>query len=940
MPSLKHSSGLRRREALKLLAGSMALAASGCGKPAEEIVPYVKMPERLTPGIPLQFATTLALGGYGRGVIVTSHEGRPTKIEGNPRHPSSLGSTDLFAEAEIFNLYSPDRSQAVRREGEIGTWDAYLAAWQKRLAIHRADQGAGLRLLTGRVTSPTLLRQIKALQTSFPHMVWHAYEPVDARRFAATQAVFRHPLDMLPRLQDADVVLSLDARFLDAGPQQIALARAFTDRRRVRRDTKDMLRLYAAEPVAMLTGANADHAVMARPSDMERIACEIGRRLGAAVPETSLSGALSPFADAAFSDLQAHPGRALLLTGPTLSPDIQALAIWINAKLNAPVTYLDPVAESDAQPGLKDLAESLDAGEVKTLIVIDCNPAYDAPADLDFKTAIQKAEFRAHLSQIADETSALCEWHLPLSHALESWSDLRAPDGTASIVQPLIEPLYDTRTVHDVLAMLGGSSSAKSYDLVRDTWRARTDKEGFEAWWRKALEDGVIPDTASKLVDPGEPSLPQVKAPKPRQGITLILAPDPSLFDGRFAHNAWLQECPKPLTKQVWGNALGMNKADAKKLGIEDGDKVRIARGGRHIVASVLVRDGHAEGVVSLTLGYGRSEAGEIGTDVGVNAYVLRETATPWVLDQIEIEKLPKSEDFAIATAVTRLDARTRELFPVLTLAALASADLTRNQEHEPTLLPKSVESEPAWAMVIDNSACIGCNACVVSCQAENNIPVVGPEEIKWGRIMHWIRIDAYEGEKEPGGTRVLGFQPVPCMQCEKAPCEPVCPVAASIHDSEGLNVQVYNRCVGTRFCEANCPYKVRRFNFFGYAIGQEYKNLGADALQAQKNPNVSVRARGVMEKCTYCVQRISLARRQAEKDNRAIRDGEVTPACAAACPARAIRFGDLAQESEVRRLRSEPQHYALLGRLGTLPRTTYLARVRNPNPVLEKGEG
>ena len=760
------------------------------------------------------------------------------------------------------------------------------------------------------------------------------------RNRRSMQSVFKRRLDALARLQDADVVLSLDSRFLDAGPKQIAMARAFADRRRVRRDTKDMLRLYAVEPLPTLTGANADHVFPASPPDMERVACEIAKRLGAAVPDPALRGPLSSFADAVFNDLNSHQGRGLVLGGPTLSPEMQALVIWINAKLNAPVTYLDPVAGSDGQPGLQELVQSLNEGQVKTLITVECNPAYDAPAGLDFTSALQKAEFRAHLSQILDETSALCDWHLPASHALESWSDLRALDGTASIVQPLIEPLYDTRTAHDLIAILSGQAGVKPYGLVQDTWRSHASKDAFEGWWKKVLEDGVIPDTAAPPVNPGEPTLPEIKAIQQPEGVTLILTPDPSLWDGRFAQNAWLQECPKPFTKQVWGNALGMNKTDAARLGLKNGDKVRLARAGRQLEVPVLLREGHAEGVVSLTLGYGRTAAGDIGTGVGVNAFALREANTPWVLDGIKIEPLPKSEDFAITTAVTRLDAATKDLFPVLTLGDFTSANLKRNQESQPSLLPPSSKPEPAWAMVIDNTACIGCNACVMACQAENNIPVVGPDEIEWGRIMHWIRIDPYEQDNGPGETRVVGFEPVPCMHCEKAPCEPVCPVAASIHDSEGLNLQVYNRCVGTRFCEANCPYKVRRFNFFGYASGQEYKNLGATPLKAQKNPDVTVRARGVMEKCTYCIQRIARAEHDAATENRDLRVGEVVTACEAACPTRAIRFGDLDRDTEVRRLRSEPQHYALLGHLGTRPRTTYLARVLNPNPALQKGEG
>ncbi len=688
MPPVK-GSGLRRRDALKLLAANMALAAAGCGKPHEEIVPYVEMPERLTPGIPLQFATTLALGGYGRGAIVTSHEGRPAKIEGNPRHPGSLGATDVFAEAEIFNLYSPDRAQAVRQGREIGSWEGFKAAWQKRQTIHQADQGAGLRLLTGRITSPALLRQIKALQSMYPRMVWHAYEPLESGSAAlATKVAFKRPLDILPRLNDAAVVLSLDARFLDAGPGQIAMGRAFSDRRRARRDTKEMLRLYAVEPVPTLTGANADHVLALAPVDIERLARGMADALGANIPDANLSGDLAHFSQAVLADLRSQPGRGLVVAGPTLSPDIQALVCWINAKLNAPVTYLDPVAGSDGQPGLEELAQSLNEGQVKTLIAMDCNPAYDAPADLDIKGALQKAEFRAQLSQIADETSALCEWRLPASHGLESWSDLRSTNGTASIVQPLIEPLYDTKNAHELIAILSGQPGAKPYDLVRDTWRPDAGKDDFEDWWKRALQDGVIKGTASPPVNPGEPALPELKPLRRPEGATLVLSPDPCLWDGRFAHNAWLQECPKPFTKQVWGNALGISKAGAAKAGLQNGDKVRLTRGKRQLEVSVLLQEGHADGVASLALGYGRTSAGIIGSDAGVNAFLLRETGAPWVLDGIKIERLPASEDLAIATAVTRLDAATKDLFPVLTLAGLATANLKRNQKSEPSLLP------------------------------------------------------------------------------------------------------------------------------------------------------------------------------------------------------------------------------------------------------------
>jgi Fe-S-cluster-containing dehydrogenase component len=934
--------GLRRRDALKLLAANMALAAAGCGKPQEEIVPYVEMPERLVPGIPLKFATTLALAGYGRGVLVTSHEGRPTKIEGNPRHPGSLGSTDVFAEADIFNLYDPARSQTVHHGHGISTWESFINAWVRIGDTHRQNKGAGLRLLTGRVTSPTLLRQIKALQALYSNLVWHAYDPVGTGYAAATQAAFKRPLDSFPRLSDADAVLSLDSRFLDAGPQQIPLARQFANKRRVRRGTNRMLRLYAAEAVPSLTGANADHVLVLTPREIEALACTLALKLGAGVPNPNLTGEAAQFVEAVLSDLKARQGGGLVLGGPGLSPDTQALVHWINARLNAPVTYIEPVAGSDSQPGLAELAQSLKEGQVQALIVLEGNPVYDAPADLDFASALQKAKTAIHFGLAANETSALCQWQLPASHALESWSDLRAIDGTASLVQPLIEPLYDTKTAHDLIAILSGSVNPSSYDIVRETWKLQGNADNFEQQWRKSLQDGVIENTASKPVTPGEPNLPDIKLEQPRPGITLLLSPDPSLWDGSYAQNAWLQECPKPLTKQVWGNALGMSAATAKKAGVANGDRVLVAHGGRRAEVPVSLQEGHAPDVLSLTLGHGRWVAGAIGTGIGSNAYALRDSAAPWLIEGCSIERISGTERAALATAVTHLDAATEDLYPLLTLASFGSANLKRNQQRHPSLLPDSRLTEPSWAMVIDNSACIGCNACVVACQSENSVPVVGPEEIEEGRVMHWLRIDAYEGKRTPAGQRgITGFQPVPCMHCEKAPCEPVCPVEASVHDSEGLNLQVYNRCVGTRFCQANCPYKVRRFNFFGYANGQEYKDLGAEVLWAQKNPDVTVRARGVMEKCTYCIQRISRARQNADRENREIQEGEVRTACQTACPTQAISFGDLKRNnSEVSNLRTEPQHYALLGNLNTRPRTTYLARVQNPNPELEKGEG
>jgi molybdopterin-containing oxidoreductase family iron-sulfur binding subunit len=921
-----------RRRALKLLASAMAASLAACAKPVEQIVPYVEMPERLVPGEPLRFATTLALAGYGRGVLVTSIDGRPIKIEGNPRHPASLGATDVFAESAVLSLYDPDRSKAVRGPDGITSWDAFAAALLPHMQAAAANEGAGLRILSGRVTSPTLRRQIGDLLKSYPRAKWVSREPFgDEEARAGTMLALGRALSARPRLADARIVVALGADILGAGPEQIRFARDFAARRQASLAPQDFLRLYAVEPALSLTGANADHRLALAPHAVEAFTLALVRAFGGAVTAGELTKPARDFAAAVAADLKSNAGRAVVIPGPHLSAPVQAACHWLNAQLDGPVDYLEP--PDPAGPSLGDLAGELDAGAVETLIILDANPAYAAPGELKFADAIGRARFSVHLGCHEDETAEACQWHLPQSHELESWSDLCATDGTASIVQPLIRPLYDTRTTLEVVAHLGGSPSLSSYDIVRATWRT-THPSDFDAWWRQTLHDGVIAGSASARVTPAAARLPAI----PQAGRTtpvLVLTPDPCVFDGRFANNAWLQECPKPLTKQVWGNALHVAAADATRFALADGDIVRIGNGAQSVEAPVVVDPGQAEGCISATAGYGR-RTGSMGRGVGFDVHALRRRDGGWLVDNITLEKTTRREPVLTTQHHFRLEGDEKDLLRSISAAALAGReDFAWPQDTAlPSLLPKPAADTSAWAMVIDNSLCIGCNACVVACQAENNVPVVGPHEVAAGRDMHWLRVDAY---RDAGSQRPMGFEPVPCMHCEEAPCEPVCPVAASVHDSEGLNVQVYNRCVGTRFCQSNCPYKVRRFNFFGYADGQEYGDLGAEVLKAQKNPEVTVRARGVMEKCTYCVQRISAARRSAEKEDRAIHEGEVVTACQAACPTRAISFGDLGDPaSRVNALRREHHHYALLGHLGTRPRTTYLARIRNPNPAIE----
>jgi molybdopterin-containing oxidoreductase family iron-sulfur binding subunit len=928
---------LARRTALKLLASGAAVALASCGRPPEEIVPYVEMPERLTPGVPLRFATTLPLSGYGRGVIVTSHEGRPTKVDGNPRHPASLGATDIFAEAAVLSLYDPDRLKSVRKGDELTSWSAFEAALLARMEQARARHGAGLRILSNRITSQTLLAQIDALLKTLPEARWYRYEPIDddAARFGAAQA-FGRPATVVPRFADARVVLALDADPLGVGPEQIRYARDVASARRTH-DPQQFLRLYAAEPVTTLTGAAADHRVAVTPALVRNIALAIAHALGATVPDAALPDDASRFAQAVADDLKAHNGQALVLAGRRQPAEVHALCHWINGQLRAPVDLIAPVDPATQGHGeaLRTLADEIHGGQVQSLLILGANPAYDAPGALGLADAIGSVSFSARLGLYDDETAIRCTWRLPQSHPLESWSDLRAYDGTASIVQPLIRPLYDSRTAHDVLALLGTGAGGSAHDLVRQTWQAHAPGD-FATWWRQTLQNGVVGSSAAKPMAAPAVAVPQITPATVSSALTLVLGPDPSLGDGTDANNAWLQECPKPFDTQVWGNALCVAAPDARSLALREGDVVRLRHGDRSIEAPVRIGAGQAPGVIAATLGYGRSRAGVIGNGIGFDVHPLRDPAAPWVLDGIEMARTGKRQDLLSTQHAFRLDGEDRELQPRLTLAQLAQGATagTRPDAAPPSLYPPRPPETYAWAMAIDTTACIGCNACVVACQSENNVPVVGPEEIAVGRDMHWLRVDSYVVDGRPG------FSPVPCMHCEHAPCEPVCPVAASIHDSDGLNVQVYNRCVGTRFCESNCPYKVRRFNFFGYADGQEYANLGADTVKAAFNPDVTVRARGVMEKCTYCVQRISRARRAAEKEDRAIRDGEMVTACQAACPTQAISFGNLRDSTAaVHGQRNAPHAYALLGELGTRPRTTYLARLRNPNPAFGEAQ-
>jgi MoCo/4Fe-4S cofactor protein with predicted Tat translocation signal len=967
--------GVSRREFLKLMGASLALAGlNACGRAAsidEKIVPYVNQPEGMIIGKPLFFATAFPLGGVGTGVLVESHEGRPTKIEGNPNHPASLGATDAFAQASILTLYDPDRSQVVSNAGRISTWNAFRTAMNDHLEAERRNGGAGLRILTETVTSPTLANQLRQLLAKFPRAKWHQYEPVNRDNAqAGARLAFGGNVNTIYQFQNADVILSLDADFLFCGPASVRHARDFAEKRRVHQGKADMNRLYVIEATPSVTGSMADHRLALRPSEIPNFAAAVAGKIGLPV-QTTLDARHSQWIDALVRDLQQHRGSSVVVAGEQQPPIAHALAHAMNQALGnvgKTVIYTDPIEANpvDQLASLRELVKDMDAGAVKILVMLGGNPVFTAPADLGFSERLSKVAVRVHSSLHDDETSAYCHWHIPEAHYLESWGDIRAYDGTVTILQPLIAPLYGGKSSHEIVTALLDASEQTPYDTLRIYWQAQKTPADFDTFWRTALHDGVIPETnlkpkAVELRPPaGWEKSPQAQAgsptqdskPEARNSLEIAFQPDPTLFDGRFANNGWLQELPKPLTKLTWDNAALMSPKTAQRLGLsyrvgttggEHGrvfaDVVELRYEGRALRAPAWIVPGHADECVTIHLGYGRTRAGKVGNGTGFNAYGLRTAHAPCYGTGLEIRKT--GNQYALACTQFHHSMEGRDLVRAATIEEYGKnpyfAQIEghqregRHDQPEPSLYKAYKYEGYAWGMAIDVSACIGCNACVTACQAENNIPVVGKTEVTRGREMHWLRIDRYyKGSPDNPETY---HQPVPCMHCENAPCELVCPVAATSHSHEGLNDMVYNRCVGTRYCSNNCPYKVRRFNFF------QYSDFETPSLKGLRNPDVTVRSRGVMEKCTYCVQRINAAKIEAEKENRQVRDGEIITACQAACPTGAIVFGDINDRaSAVTKMKSESLNYGLLAELNTRPRTTYLAKLKNPNPEIETG--
>jgi molybdopterin-containing oxidoreductase family iron-sulfur binding subunit len=971
---------LSRRKFLALMGASLALAGvSGCSvkpAPANKIVPYVRPPREIEAGKPLFFATTMPFAGEAVGLLVESHMGRPTKIEGNPDHPASLGGTSPFHQASILTLYDPDRSQIVTHLGRNRSWNDAFAALRTAILAARKKNGAGLRILSEPILSPTLAEQRRKLLEALPEAQWHTFHPIqnEAQR-RGTELAFGKEFDLRYDFTKADVVVSLDSDFLSCGAGYLRYVRNFISRRRATDESqaKAMSRLYVAESSLTTTGAKADHRLALRPSQIETLARGLAARFG--VSEGEMPEGLAGWIDAVADDLDQHHGRSLIVAGLYQPPAVHLLAQAMNDHLGnfgQTVFAIDPIADTSG-PGsqsLRELTDEMSAGKVDALILLGGNPVYSAPVDLPFARAMEQVPFRLHLGLYQDETARLCHWHLPEAHYLESWGDARAYDGTASLIQPLIEPLYRGRSISEIVGYLVQLRETPGDLIVRDYWRRywseQRPTDRFAEFWETALHDGFLPETQFPEQEVSMQSDWQrhLESERPTaietSELELAYRPDPTLYDGWFANNGWLQELPDPLTKLTWDNAAILSPATARELELDFG---RYAHGGEHggyhmpvvvldlgnrsLRAAVWIAPGQPDGVITLSLGYGRWAAGRVGGAgehlVGFNANLLRTSKNPWFESGIKIVK----------TGERHLMACTQQHHLMENREVIRAATVEQFQEHPEFAnewLREKLETETSrateplsfynrwnydpplhkWGMAINLNACVGCNACVVACQAENNIPVVGKEQVAFGREMHWLRIDRYIAGPEDAPDEFY-FQPLPCMHCENAPCEYVCPVEATVHSAEGLNDMVYNRCVGTRFCSNNCPYKVRRFNFLAYG------DFDTPVRALQYNPDVTVRSRGVMEKCTYCVQRIRHAEIDAQKENRPIYDREVLTACQAACPAEAIAFGDINDsESEVARVKQSPLNYGLLADLNTLPRTTYVAALRNPNPRLE----
>jgi molybdopterin-containing oxidoreductase family iron-sulfur binding subunit len=969
--------GLTRRRFMKLMSASMALAGmtlTGCRRwPQEKLAPYTSNPPDRTSGVPEQYATAMEINGVGSPLLVTSFDGRPIKIEGNPSHPYSqtvanrAGASDAIAQAAILEIYDPDRSQAVvNRAGATqvaSDWDRFTNWMSAVIDSLTTNHGQGLAILGESTSSLTTARLKAAVLKRFPKAEFFEYEPLSRdNEIAGAKLALGSPARQVLNLNKAMVLALLDADPLGTHPAHVHYAFEWASNRPSAK--KQMSRVYAIESAMTISGSVADCRLGVRPSRIRAILSALAARLGVGGTDMTLAAEEEAFIKHLLADIADNSGKSLVMVGPQHSSELHALALAINEKIGAIGSTLTLVEEPDGDratshfDSIADLTSKLKARQIDTLVILGGNPAYDSPADLDFASAMKSAATSIHLSLYDNETSHAALWHLPRAHFLEAWGDCRAWDGTVSICQPLIEPLYGGKTPDQVLAFLAGEPETQSDELVRKTFAEMDDTA-----WRRALNEGLVAKSGFKEVS-GHVNFHTAQQDPVAQGYEVRFLQDSKLYDGRFATSGWLQELPDPLSKIVWDNAALISKKDAELLGVGIGDVLEITVGSSSVKIAAFVLPGQPVGVIGLALGYGRTLGEHIGSDVGVNTYALRNSGAMFFAPA-QVSKTGDYYELATTQDHHLIDQLGIEMRRKQVGEKYKSAEVIREMTFQewkevkgspaksiPLQLYEAPEEEFSgthkWGMSIDLSKCIGCHACVAACQAENNIPIVGKDQVLRNRQMHWIRIDRYfKGEADDPNPEVV-FQPVACQHCENAPCEQVCPVGATVHDTEGLNVMVYNRCVGTRYCSNNCPYKVRRFNYLDWHSqdprhdkypkpwlnlpDQQQIETVPKVKQMMFNPEVTVRMRGVMEKCTFCIQRIHNTTISKRAQSERLNDGDIMTACQQACPTQAILFGDLKEKSKVSRAQNDPRAYGLLDEaLATRPRNMYLAKVSNP---------
>lgn len=931
-----------RRNFLGLMGASIAFAGLvSCRKPVQKIVPYVKAPEDMIPGIPKYYASTATLGSHAYGVLVESHGGRPTKIEGNEKHPSSLGKTNAFLQAEVLNVYDPDRAKSVSNEGTDAQWSDFVAFWKEKHSQFTESRGEGLAVISGEFSSPTLHRLYETFKSVFPKASWVIDEPVSYKNvYQGLETATGKRVRAKHHFDKAKVVLSIDNDFLGLEQESITGNKGFAKGRKVETEKDEMNRLYIVESSFSVTGSMSDHRKRLSQNQIERFVRQIASALG--VLTNASENVVDPaWVNALVKDLKKNPGKSIVVAGHRQTAATHSIVFAINESLsnngNTVTYHSDPYLVHDGD-SIADVIKN--ASKLDTVIVLGSNPVYNSTAGQNFGEAYKKIKNRITLSLYKDETAALSTWHIHQAHFLESWGDAVAVDGTISTIQPLIQPLYNGKTNTEVLNLITSAEDKDCHDILNETWQDILKTKTLAKNWRRILHDGVHAENKSlitvkadgqainNLVKSSDISATSLS----KDNLEIVFYPSAKTYDGRYVNNGWLQEAPDPVTKISWDNAALISPKTAEELGVKTRDLVFINVGGKELEIVAHVLPGQADYVVSLEVGMGRKDYGRIADGAGFN-----------------VNTLKPSDSFSVTGARITPTGRTYVLANTQDHSSMENRPLIREAtleeyKKDPEFAPNMVKHPPLkslweeypytegyqWGMAIDLNTCSGCNACVIACQSENNVPIVGKEQVEKGREMHWMRMDRYfSGDLD---NPEMVYQPVACQHCENAPCEQVCPVQATLHDKEGLNVMTYNRCVGTRYCSNNCPYKVRRFNFFNYT--KDYP----ETIKMVQNPDVTVRFRGVMEKCTYCTQRIQAAKIGAKNEGRTLVDGEVVTACQQACPADAIVFGNINDpESKVTKVKQQNRNYAMLGELNVKPRTTYLAKLRNPNPEIVK---